>query len=80
MLDPEMIKKTAKIVEDAIKDRVQINLLITNRSGAYPPRLPNSLQTGFIKRSIMDSSMYFPQETVSMRLHSPHSKVPKPVP
>jgi len=33
MLDPEMIEDTAKIVNEAQKDKVQINLIINNRAG-----------------------------------------------
>ena len=34
MKDPEMLEDTAKIVNGAIKDKVQINLIINNRPGA----------------------------------------------
>jgi hypothetical protein len=33
MLDPEMIQDTAKIVNQAIKEKVQVNLIINNRAG-----------------------------------------------
>ena len=33
MLDSEMIEDTAKIVNEAIKDKVQVNLIINNRAG-----------------------------------------------
>ena len=33
MLDSEMIEDTAKIVNEAIKDKVQVNLIIKNRAG-----------------------------------------------
>jgi len=37
MLDPEMIEDTAKIVNGAIKDKVQVNLIINNRAGGNAP-------------------------------------------
>jgi hypothetical protein len=39
MLDPEMIEDTAKIVSEAIKDKVQVNLIINNRAGGNAPRI-----------------------------------------
>jgi hypothetical protein len=33
MLDLEMIEDTVKIVNEAIKDRIQVNLIIINRAG-----------------------------------------------
>jgi len=37
MLDPEMIEDTAKIINEAIRDKVQVNLIIDNRAGANAP-------------------------------------------
>ena len=37
MLDPEMIEDTAKIVNEAQKDKVQVNLIINNRDGGNAP-------------------------------------------
>jgi hypothetical protein len=37
MLDPEMIEDTAKIVNEATKDKVQVNLIINNRAGGNAP-------------------------------------------
>jgi len=37
MLDPEMIEDTAKIVNEAIKDKVQVNLIVNNRAGGNAP-------------------------------------------
>ena len=36
MLDPEMIEDTVKIVNEAIKDKIQVNLIIKNRAGGMP--------------------------------------------
>jgi len=33
---PEMIEDTAKIVNEAIKDKIQVNLSINNREAATP--------------------------------------------
>jgi hypothetical protein len=33
---PEMIENTAKIVNGAIKDKIQVNLIINNREAATP--------------------------------------------
>jgi hypothetical protein len=37
MLDSEMIEITAKIVNKAIKDKVQVYLIINNRAGGNAP-------------------------------------------
>jgi hypothetical protein len=37
MLDSEMIQDTAKIVNEAIKDKLQGNLIINNRAGGNAP-------------------------------------------
>ena len=39
MLDPESIEDTAKIVNEAIKDKVQVNLIINNRAGGNAPMI-----------------------------------------
>jgi len=36
VLDPEMIADTVKIVNEAQKDKVQVNLIINNRAGDIP--------------------------------------------
>ena len=36
-LDREMIEDTAKIVNEAMKNKVQVNLIINNRAGGTPP-------------------------------------------
>jgi len=38
MLDPEMIEDTAKIVNEAMMDKVQVNLIINNRAGGNRSR------------------------------------------
>ena len=37
MLDGEMIEDTVKIVKEAIKDKIQVNLIINNRAGGNAP-------------------------------------------
>jgi hypothetical protein len=37
MLDPKMIEDTGKIVNEAIKDKIQVNLIINNRAGGNAP-------------------------------------------
>ncbi len=37
MLDPEMIEDTVKIVNEIIKDKIQVNLLSTTAPAATPP-------------------------------------------
>jgi hypothetical protein len=39
MLDPEMIEDTVKIVKEAIKDKIQVNLIINNRAGGNAPQI-----------------------------------------
>jgi hypothetical protein len=43
MLDPEMIEDTAKIVNEAIKDKVQVNLIINNRAGGNAPLIAQKI-------------------------------------
>ena len=43
MLDPEMIEDTAKIVNEAIKDKAQVNLIINNRAGGNAPRIAQKI-------------------------------------
>jgi hypothetical protein len=50
-LDSEMIADTAKIVNEAIKDKVQVNLITNNRAGGNAPLIAQKIATGFIQRS-----------------------------
>jgi len=52
VLDPEMIEDTAKIVNEAIKDKAQVNLIINNRAGgnAPPDRLKSLHRQGILKK------------------------------
>jgi uncharacterized protein YecE (DUF72 family) len=43
MLDSEMIEDTAKIVNEAIKDKAQVNLLINNRAGGNAPLIAQKI-------------------------------------
>jgi len=43
MLDPEMIEDTAKIVNEAIKDKVQVNLIINNHAGSNAPLIAQKI-------------------------------------
>jgi len=43
MLEPEMIEDTAKIMNEAQKNKVQVNLIINNRAAAT---LPNRREDG----------------------------------
>ena len=43
MLDPEMIEDTAKIVNEAIKDKIQVNLIINNRVGGNAPLIAEKI-------------------------------------
>ena len=43
MLDPEMIKDTIKIVNEAIKDKIQVNLIIKNRAGGNAPLIAQKI-------------------------------------
>jgi hypothetical protein len=36
-LDPEMIEETVRIVNEVIKDKIQVNLIINNRPGGNAP-------------------------------------------
>jgi hypothetical protein len=43
MLDSEMIEDTAKIVNEAMKDKVQVNLIINNRAGGNAPLIAEKI-------------------------------------
>jgi len=43
MLDPEMIEDTAKIVNEAVKDKAQVNLIINNRAGGNAPLIAEKI-------------------------------------
>jgi hypothetical protein len=43
MLDSEMIEDTAKIVNEAQKDKVQVNLIINNRAGGNAPLIAEKI-------------------------------------
>jgi len=43
MLDPEMIEDTVKIVNEAQKDKVQVNLIINNRAGGNAPLIAEKI-------------------------------------
>ena len=43
MLDSEMIEDTAKIVNEAIKDKVQVNLIINNPAGGAAPLISEKI-------------------------------------
>ena len=43
MLDPEMIEDTAKIVNEAMKDRAPVNLIINNRAGGNAPLIAEKI-------------------------------------
>ena len=43
MLDPEMIEDTAKIINEAIKEKIQVNLIINNRAGGNAPLIAQKI-------------------------------------
>jgi hypothetical protein len=43
ILDPEMIEDTAKIVNEAMKDKVQVNLIINNRAVGNAPLIAKKI-------------------------------------
>jgi len=43
MLDWEMVEDTAKIVHEAIRDKVQVNLIINNRAGGNAPLIAQKI-------------------------------------
>ena len=44
MLDPEKIEDTVKIVNEAIKDKIQVNLIINNRAGGNAPLIAQKIE------------------------------------
>jgi hypothetical protein len=47
MLDPEMIEDTVKIVNEAMKDKIQVNLIINNRAGGNAPMITQEVAKKF---------------------------------
>ncbi len=43
MLDQEMIEDTATIVNEALKDKVQVDLIINNRAGGNAPLIAEKI-------------------------------------
>ena len=43
MTDPEMIEDTSKIVNEAIKDKVRVDLIINNRAGGNGPLIARQI-------------------------------------
>jgi phosphoheptose isomerase len=43
VLDPEMIEDTVKMVNEAIKDKIQVNLIINNRAGGNAPLIAQKI-------------------------------------
>ena len=43
MLDWEMVEDTAKIVNEAIKEKIQVNLIINNRAGGNAPLIAQKI-------------------------------------
>ena len=40
---PEMIEDTVKILNEAIKDKIQVNLIINNRTGGSAPLIAQKI-------------------------------------
>jgi len=47
MLDSEMSEDTTKIVNEAVKDRLQVNLIINNRAGGNAPLIAQKIADRF---------------------------------
>ena len=43
MLDREMIEDTVKIMNEPIKDKIQVNLIINNRAGGNAPLIAQKI-------------------------------------
>ena len=43
MMDPEMVEDTAEIVNEAMKDKVQVNLIINKRAGGNAPLIAEKI-------------------------------------
>jgi len=43
MLDPEMIEDTVKIVNEAVKGKIRVNLIINNRAGGNAPLIAQKI-------------------------------------
>jgi ABC-type polar amino acid transport system ATPase subunit len=47
MLDPEMIEDTVKVVNEAIKEKIQVNFIINNRVGGSAPVIAQQIADRF---------------------------------
>jgi hypothetical protein len=45
-LDPEMVEDTVKIVRETIRDKIQVNLIINNRTGGNAPLIAQKIAEG----------------------------------
>ena len=43
MLDSEMIEDTAKILNEATKEKIQVNLIVNNRAGGTAALIPQKI-------------------------------------
>jgi phosphoheptose isomerase len=51
MLDPEMIKDTVRIVNEAMRDNTQVNLIINNRAEGNAPLIAQEIPDRFRKEN-----------------------------
>jgi hypothetical protein len=51
MLDPEMIEDTVRIVNEAMRDNTQVNLIINNRAGGNAPLITQAIADRFRKEN-----------------------------
>jgi phosphoheptose isomerase len=49
MMNPEMIADTVEIIRNAVKDGVQVNVIINNRTGGNAPLIARELVNLYLK-------------------------------
>jgi uncharacterized protein YecE (DUF72 family) len=49
MLQPQMIKETAELMEEGIRQNVRVNVIINNRAGGNAPRIAQLIAERFLK-------------------------------
>ena len=78
-LDPEMIKDMAKIMNEAIKGKVQVNLVINNRAGGNAPLIgggdEQSRQGGRKKSGFSKNQYPLAQTSINLQEATPERRI-----
>lgn len=54
MLDPQMLEETVQLMHTAIREKIQINIVVNNRSGGNAPQIAKQIAGRFIESQTSD--------------------------